>query len=207
MIGLIGKKVGMTQVFDESGALTPVTVISVEPNVVVASKEKEVHGYDAVVLGALEVKESKVSKPVAGQFKGNVAPRRHLMELRDFEKECNVGDSLGVELFDGLRYVDVIGTSKGKGFQGVMKRHNFSGGRATHGSKFHRAGGSTGMAAYPSKVIKGMKMAGHMGGERKTIQNLALVKVDAEKSILLVKGAIPGAKNSMVLVRQAKKKS
>lgn len=207
MVGIIGKKVGMTQVFNEEGVLTPVTVISVEPNVVVASKEKEVHGYDAVVLGALEIKESKVSKPVAGQYKGNVAPRRHLVEIRDFDKECTVGDTIGVELFEGMRYVDIIGTSKGKGFQGVMKRHNFKGGRATHGSKFHRANGSTGMAAYPSKVIKGTKMAGHMGGEKKTIQNLALVKVDAEKNVLLVKGAIPGAKDSMVMIRKAKKKS
>jgi len=207
MVGIIGKKVGMTQVFNEEGVLTPVTVISVEPNVVVASKEKEVHGYDAVVLGALEVKESKVSKPVAGQYKGNVAPRRHLVEIRDFEKECAVGDAVGVELFEGMRYVDIIGTSKGKGFQGVMKRHNFKGGRATHGSKFHREAGSTGMAAYPSKVIKGTKMAGHMGGEKKTIQNLALIKVDAEKNVLLVKGAIPGAKDSMVMIRKAKKKS
>jgi large subunit ribosomal protein L3 len=202
MVGLIGKKVGMTQIFNEAGELTPVTVISVEPNVVVSSKVEEVHGYNAIVLGAIEVKESKVTKVKAGQFKGNVTPRRHLVEVRDFEKECEVGDALGVELFEGLRYVDIIGTSKG-----VMRRHNFKGGRETHGSKFHREGGSTGMAAWPSKVIKGTKMAGHMGGERKTIQNLSLVRVDAEKKILLVKGAVPGAKNSMVLVRKAKKKS
>ncbi|MDC7219835.1 MAG: 50S ribosomal protein L3 [Spirochaetales bacterium] len=206
MVGLIGKKIGMTQVFDADGELTPVTVISVEPNVVVASKTEETDGYEAVVLGSVEKKASRVSKPYAGQFKGDVAPRRHLVEMRDFEKECTVGDSFGVELFEDMRYVDVIGTTKGKGFQGVMKRHNFKGGRKTHGSKFHRANGSTGMAAYPSKVIKGTKMAGRMGGERKTVQNLAVVKVDQEKGVLLIRGAVPGTKDSMVLVRKAKKK-
>jgi large subunit ribosomal protein L3 len=206
MVGLIGKKIGMTQVFDADGTLTPVTVIEVEPNVVVASKTEVVDGYEAVVLGSIEKKASTVSKPYAGQFKGDIAPRRHLVEIRNFDKECKVGDSFGVELFDEMRYVDVIGTSKGKGFQGVMKRHNFGGGRATHGSKFHREAGSTGMAAYPSKVIKGTKMPGRMGGERKTVQNLAVVKIDQEKNVLLVRGAVPGTKDSMVLVRMAKKK-
>lgn len=206
MIGLIGKKIGMTQVFDEDGDLTPVTVIEVEPNVVVASKTEDTDGYTAVVLGSVEKKSKHVSKPYAGQFKGDLAPRRHLVEIRDFDKECQVGDSFGVELFDEMRYVDVIGTTKGKGYQGVMKRHNFKGGRKTHGSKFHRANGSTGMAAYPSKVIKGTKMAGRMGGERKTVQNLVLVKVDQDKNVLLVRGAVPGTKDSMVLVRMAKKK-
>ncbi|MDA3958458.1 50S ribosomal protein L3 [Oceanispirochaeta sp.] len=206
MIGLIGKKAGMTQVFDSEGKLTPVTVIKVEPNVVVANRTVESDGYSAVVLGAVEMKSSHVSKPYAGQFKDDTTPKKHVMELRDFERECNVGDSFGVELLEEFSFVDVIGTSKGKGFQGVMKRHNFSGGRATHGSKFHRVGGSTGMAAYPSKVIKGTKMAGRMGGERKTIQNLEVVKVDAEKKVVLVKGAVPGTKDSVVLVRKAKKK-
>ena len=206
MIGLIGKKAGMTQVFDAEGTLTPVTVIKVEPNVVVANRTVDKDGYDAVVLGSVEMKSSHVSKPYAGQFKEDLSPKKHVMEIRDFEKECNVGDSFGVELIENLVYVDVVGTSKGKGFQGVMKRHNFSGGRATHGSKFHRANGSTGMAAWPSKVIKGTKMAGRMGGEKKTVQNLEVVRVDAEKNIVLVKGAIPGTKDSIVLVRKAKKK-
>lgn len=206
MIGLIGKKAGMTQVFDSEGTLTPVTVIKVEPNVVVANRTVENDGYDAVVLGSVEMKSSHVTKPYAGQFKEDTTPKKHVMELRDFEKECNVGDSFGVELIEGFSYVDVVGTSKGKGFQGVMKRHNFSGGRATHGSKFHRANGSTGMAAWPSKVIKGTKMAGRMGGERKTVQNLEVVRVDAEKNIVLVKGAVPGTKDSVVFVRKAKKK-
>ena len=206
MIGLIGKKAGMTQVFDSEGTLTPVTVIKVEPNVVVANRTVEKDGYNAVVLGSVEMKSSHVTKPYAGQFKEDLTPKKHVMEIRDFEKECNVGDSFGVELIENLIYVDVIGTSKGKGFQGVMKRHNFSGGRATHGSKFHRANGSTGMAAWPSKVIKGTKMAGRMGGEKKTVQNLEIVRVDAEKKIVLVKGAVPGTKDSVVLVRKAKKK-
>lgn len=206
MIGLIGKKAGMTQVFDSEGVLTPVTVIKVEPNVVVANRTLDKDGYDAVVLGSVEMKSSHVTKPYAGQFKEDTTPKKHMMEIRDFEKECNVGDSFGVELIENLVYVDVVGTSKGKGYQGVMKRHNFSGGRATHGSKFHRANGSTGMAAWPSKVIKGTKMAGRMGGEKKTVQNLEVVRVDAEKNIVLVKGAVPGTKNSIVLVRKAKKK-
>ena len=206
MIGLIGKKAGMTQVFDSEGTLTPVTVIKVEPNVVVANRTVEKDGYSAVVLGSVEMKSSHVSKPYAGQFVNDVTPKKHVMELRGFEKECNVGDSFGVELFENFSFVDVIGTSKGKGFQGVMKRHNFSGGRATHGSKFHRANGSTGMAAYPSKVIKGTKMAGRMGGEKKTVQNLEVVRIDAEKNIVLVKGAVPGTKDSVVFVRNAKKK-
>ncbi len=206
MIGLIGKKAGMTQVFDSEGTLTPVTVIKVEPNVVVANRTVENDGYSAVVLGSVDMKSSHVTKPFAGQFQEGTAPKKHVMELRNFEKECKVGDSFGVELMEGLSYVDVVGTSKGKGFQGVMKRHNFGGGRATHGSKFHRANGSTGMAAYPSRVIKGTKMAGRMGGERKTVQNLEVVRIDAEKNVVLVKGAVPGTKDSVVLVRKAKKK-
>jgi len=206
MIGLIGKKVGMTQVFSEAGELTPVTVIEIEPNVVIGHKKEESDGYDAVVLGAVDTKPSRVTKPYAGQFKEGTAPKKQVTEIRDFEKDCTVGDSLGVELFDGFRFVDVIGTSKGKGYQVVIKRHNFGGGRKTHGSKFHRANGSTGMAAYPSKVIKGTKMAGRMGGERCTVQNLELMRVDQEKNILLIKGAVPGRRNSFVVIQKAKKR-
>ena len=206
MIGLIGKKVGMTQIFDEDGTLTPVTVIEIEPNVVIDQREEGTHGYNAVVLGALDKKASRVTKPVAGQFKDGVSPKKHIVEIRDFSKECAVGDSLGLEIFDDFRFVDVVGTSKGKGYQGVMKRYNFGGGRATHGSKFHRAPGSTGMAAWPSRVIKGTKMPGRMGGERSTVQNLRIVKIDQEKNVLLVKGAVPGSRDSIVIVRQAKKR-
>lgn len=206
MIGLIGKKRGMTQIFDDMGELTPVTVIEVEPNVVIAQREESKDGYKAVVLGAVDQRPARVTKPVAGQFKDGLAPKKHIVEIRDFDKECAVGDSFGVELFDEFRFVDVVGTSKGKGFQGVMKRHNFGGGRKTHGSKFHRAPGSTGMAAWPSKVIKGTKMPGRMGGERRTVQNLRIVRVDHDKNVLLVKGAVPGNRDSFVVVRMAKKR-
>ncbi len=205
MIGLIGKKVGMTQVFDDSGSMMPVTVIKIEPNVVVAQRSVEKNGYTATVLGAVEGKPSRYAKPYTGQFKDK-KPRKQVVEMRDFEMECQVGDTLGADVFKDLAYVDVVGTSKGKGYQGVMKRHNFGGGRNTHGSKFHRANGSTGMAATPSRVIKGTKMAGRMGGEKRTVQNLEIVRVDPENQMVLVKGAVPGRKNSFVVVQKAKKK-
>jgi large subunit ribosomal protein L3 len=206
MIGLIGKKVGMTQVFDEAGVLTPVTLIKFEPNIVVAERTSEKDGYDAILLGSVDIKEYKVVKPIAGQFKEGIPPKKVLKEIRDFELDCAVGDSYGVELLKEEHYVDIIGTTKGKGYQGVMKRHGFGGGRKTHGSKFHRTGGSTGMAAWPSKVIKGTKMAGRMGYDRKTVQNLRVVKIDEDKQVMLVKGPVPGRNNSVVLVTNAKKK-
>ena len=207
MLGLIGKKVGMTQVFDEYGELMPVTVIRIEPNLVVDQRTPEKNGYSAVVLGALDVKQSRVSKPRLGQFtKNNLDPKRYVVELRDFDTECAIGDSLGVDLFLDTAFVDVTGTSKGKGFQGVMKRHGHSGGRKTHGSKFHRGAGSTGMAAWPSKVHKGTKMAGRMGGVQRTIENLRIVSIDADKQVLLVGGAVPGTKDGYIVVKAAKKK-
>ena len=206
MIGLIGKKVGMTQVFDEAGVLTPVTLIKFEPNVVVAARTTEKDGYSAVLMGSVEAKENKIAKAVAGQFKEGITPKKVLKEMRDFEVDCSIGDRFGVELLKEERYVDIIGTTKGKGFQGVIKRHGFSGGQKTHGSKFHRAGGSTGMAASPSRVIKGTKMAGRMGFIRETTQNLRVVKIDEEKQVMLVNGAVPGRNDSVVLVTNAKKK-
>jgi large subunit ribosomal protein L3 len=207
MLGLIGKKVGMTQVFDDYGELLPVTVIHVEPNVVVGQRTEEANGYSAIILGAYEVKESRLSKPVLGQFrKQGLDPKRYVVEMRDFDRECEIGDSLGVELFENSAFVDVVGTSKGKGFQGVMKRHGFGGGRKTHGSKFHRTNGSTGMAAWPARVIKGTKMPGRMGGERSTSQNLRVVSVDPERQMLLVNGSVPGTKDGYVIVQTAKKK-
>ena len=205
MKGLIAKKVGMTQVFDESGNLTPVTVIRVEPNVVVATRTKENCGYDAVVLGLDDVKASKVSKAYAGQFPENINPKRTLKEFRNFEKEVKVGDQVGLELFEKTRFLDVTATSKGKGFQGVMKRWGFHGGRATHGSKFHRHAGSNGAASDPSKVFKGKKMPGHMGSKRITIQNLEIVRVDAENNLILVKGSVPGPKKSLVTIKESVK--
>jgi len=206
MIGLIGKKVGMSQVFGEDGRLTPVTVIEVEPNIVVGKRTQEKDGYSAVVLGAFDQKESRVAKPVLGQYPEGVSPKRCVREFRDFAPDCIVGESVSLAVLENVGFVDVVGVSKGKGFQGVMKRHNFGGGRATHGSKFHRENGSTGMAAWPSRVIKGTKMAGRMGGERSTSQSLRVVRVDAEKGMLLVKGAVPGTRNSYVFISNAKKK-
>ena len=206
MIGLIGKKVGMTQVFDENGILTPVTVIRVEPNTVVAERTKEKSGYSAVVLGAEDVRENRVSRPYRGQFKGEITPKRFLVEIADFDHEYALGGLLDLNVFDGCRHVDVRGKSKGKGFQGVMKRYGFGGGRATHGSKFHRTAGSTGNATYPGHLFKGIKMAGRMGGEKVTVQNLEFVRIDKEKQVLLVKGAVPGANNGMVLVTYSRKK-
>lgn len=206
MIGLIGKKVGMTRVFDEKGVVTPVTVIQVEPNLVLRERTPESDGYNAKVLAAGKVKEGSVTKPYRGQF-GEFAPRSHMVEFRDFDGECATGDELDVSLFSDALFVDVTGVSKGKGFQGVMKRHNFGGGRATHGSKFKREAGATGMAATPSRVHKGTKMAGRMGHDRRTVHNLRVMKVDTEKQVILVKGSVPGPRNSTILVTDAKKKN
>ncbi len=206
MKGLIAKKVGMTQVFDEDGNLIPVTVIHVEPNTVVALKNKENCGYDAVVLGLEDLKESKVSKPYAGQFTNGVTPKRHLKEFRDFEKEVAVGDGVGIELFEGVRFLDVTATSKGKGFQGVMKRWGFHGGRATHGSKFHREPGGTGMNTTPGHCFKNVKMPGRMGCEKVTVQNLRVVKIDPELNVVMVRGAVPGNKDCTLIVKSSVKK-
>ena len=206
MVGLIGKKVGMTQVFDEEGALVPVTVLKVEPNLVVQRRTDEKDGYTAVVLGAHAKKASRVLKPELGQYPEDADARKDLFEFRDFDGDVNVGDELTLDLLKDVGYVDVTGTSKGKGYQGVMKRHGFGGGRKTHGSKFHRGNGSTGMAAWPSKVIKGTKMAGRMGGERSTVLNLRVVEVNTDEQILLVRGAVPGRNDSTVRIRPAVKK-
>lgn len=206
MKGLIAKKVGMTQVFDESGNLTPVTVIRVDPNTVVATKTKENCGYDAVVLGVDELKNNKVNKAYSGSFPENVSPKRHLKEFRDFEKEVKVGDLIGLELFDGSRFLDVTATSKGKGFQGVMKRWGFHGGSASHGSKFHREAGGTGQSTTPGHCFKNVKMPGHMGFRRITVQNLKIVKIDPELNVILVRGAVPGNKDCTLIVKSAVKK-
>ena len=206
MKGLIAKKVGMTQVFDEDGNLTPVTVIRVEPNKVVALKDKETFGYDAVVLGVDEKKKSTVTKPYAGQFPENVAPVQHLKEFRDFDGEVKVGDEVGVELFESTRYLDVTATSKGKGFQGVMKRWGFHGGRSTHGSKFHREPGGTGQCTSPGRCFKNIKLPGRMGRERVTVQNLRIVKIDPELKVVMVRGSVPGNKDCALIIKSAVKK-
>lgn len=205
MKGLIAKKVGMTQIFDESGRLVPVTVIRVEPNVVVAAKTKEKNGYDAVVLGAGEMKPSRVTKPYKGQFH-DITPRKVLKEFRGFDAEVKVGDELTVDLLDGVRFVDVTATSKGKGFQGVMKRWGMHGGRATHGSKFHREQGGTGQCTTPGHCFKGVRMPGHMGNKRVTVQSLQVMKTDKDLGVVLVRGAVPGTKDCTLIVKSAVKK-
>jgi large subunit ribosomal protein L3 len=207
MIGVIGKKLGMTQVFDETGKLIPVTVVQVVPNVVVGLKKADADGYDAIVVGAYAKKKTRVTKPYAGQFPEGIEPTRILSEMRDFEKEVAVGEILDAKILEGVRYVDVTATSKGKGFQGVVKRWGFGGGRATHGSKFHREPGSTGQSTYPHKTFKNVKLPGRMGREKVTVMNLRVVRVDLEKGVVLVRGALPGPRNCDLLVRKAIKKN
>jgi len=207
MIGVIGKKIGMTQVFDEIGQIVPVTVVQVAPNLVVGKKTAEKDGYDAILVGVYEKKKTRVTKPYAGQFPEGVAPTRILREFRDFEGEVEIGQSIDASILNGVRYVDVIARSKGKGFQGVVKRWGFDGGRGSHGSKFHREPGSTGQSTFPHHSFKNIKMPGHMGNERITMQNLRVVRVDPEKGVVLIRGAVPGPRNCDVLIRKSIKKS
>ena len=203
MIGVIAEKIGMTQIFDDKGVLTPVTVIKIDENLVVEQRTPEKNGYSSVVLGYGEVKKQRMTKPELGQFGEGVEPKKHLKELRDFEVECKAGDKIGIEIFQVADTVDITGMSKGKGFQGVMKRHNFGGGRATHGSKFHREAGGTGQNTFPARTFKNKKMAGRMGCDKVTIQNLKVVKIDVENKVLLVAGAVPGVNKSIVMVRKS----
>jgi large subunit ribosomal protein L3 len=206
MLGLLAKKVGMTQVFDDVGRLVPVTVLRIDPNIVVDQKNEVRNGYAAVVLGIDDAKSGRVTKPYKGQFPEQINPKKHIKEFRDFDKEVVVGDSLGAEIFEGCRYVDVTGISKGKGFQGVMKRWGFSGGHHSHGSKFHREPGSTGQSTYPARTFKNMKLPGRMGREQVTVLSLKVVKVDTEKQLLVIRGAVPGVPKGLVVVRAAIKK-
>jgi large subunit ribosomal protein L3 len=206
--GLLGTKLGMTQVWDENNRVVPVTVVQADSNVVTQLLNADRDGYTAVQIGYGQIDPRKVTKPLAGHFeKAGVTPRRHLVELRTADAESyELGQELSVELFEAGQKVDVVGTTKGKGFAGVMKRHGFSGVGASHGAhKNHRKPGSIGGASTPSRVFKGLRMAGRMGNERHTTQNLTVHAVDAEKSLLLIKGAVPGARGSVVLVRTAVK--
>ncbi len=202
--GLLGKKLGMTQVFDES-RLTPVTVIEAGPCRVVTVKTKERDGYEAVQLSYGEVKERKLSKAELGHLKKQQAPATRV--LREFEKvgEATVGESVTVGMFKKGDWVDVVGVSKGKGFQGVVRRHNYAGGPESHGSMFHRHPGSMGASSYPSRVWKGKTLPGHMGDERVTVQRLKVVDARPEENLLFVRGAIPGATNGLIVVRKSKK--
>ena len=203
--GIIGKKVGMTQVYAEDGRAIPATVIEAGPCVVVQRKSGTKDGYSAVQLGLVEARKVKrVPKPMKGHFeKAGLPPCRVLREFKvDGGSEIKVGDKVSVELFAPGDEISVTGISKGKGFQGVVKRHHFRGGAATHGSMFHRAPGSIGASAFPSRVIKGMRAAGHMGSERVTVRNVKVVRVDAGNNILVVRGSIPGAGGSYVVIRK-----
>lgn len=202
---IYGTKIGMTQLFDEDGQVTPVTVIKADPNKVCQVKTAATDGYEAVQLGFGTIKEKKVNKPMQGHFaKAGVAPMRYLREVRvEDASEHAVGDTLTVEAFNDVDKVDVTGVSKGKGFAGVIKRYGFAGGPGGHGHHFHRAPGSVGMCAYPARVLKGLRLPGHMGCDRVTVRNLKLVRVDEENNLLLVKGAVPGGKGALVQIRMA----
>ncbi len=204
MPGLLGKKIGMTSVFSADGKNVPCTVIEVGPCVVTQLKSVENDGYAAVQLGFEDIKEKHVTKPLDGHLKkAGVAAKRHLAEFKDFEG-VNLGDTISVDLFNYATFVDIIGISKGKGFQGVVKRHGFAGvGQATHGQHNRaRKPGSIGACSYPAKVFKGMRMGGQMGDDRVTIQNLRVLKVIPEHNLLLIKGSIPGAKGSIVKIEK-----
>jgi large subunit ribosomal protein L3 len=206
--GLIGKKIGMTQVFSSDGKVVPVTVLQVGPCLVTQIKTKDKDGYASVQLGFVEPLSTKhTRKPLLGHFKkANVPPLRKMREfaVTDENAELQMGQRFKVDLFAEKEKVDVIGTSKGKGFAGVIKRHHFRGGAATHGSMFHRAPGSIGGSSFPSRVFPGMRAAGRMGGDTVTLRNLTVVEIDAENNLMLVEGAVPGATGSYIVVRKAK---
>ena len=204
--GIIGKKVGMTQVFDPDGTVHPATVIKAGPCVVVQAKTKETDGYESVQLGFVEETPAKANKPTAGVFKkANVPPTRvrREVQLAPGAEPVKAGDSVKVSIFTNGDRVDVIGTGRGKGYQGVVRRHHFAGGAATHGSMFHRAPGSIGASSFPSRVVKGMRAAGRMGGGRVTIRNLKVLQVDADNDLLVVEGGVPGAPSGYLIVRKA----
>ncbi len=205
MSGLIGRKIGMTSIFDDNGKNIPCTVIEAGPCVVTQVRTEEVDGYEALQLGFDDKKDKRTTKAAAGHFKKAGTPaKRKVVEFQGFEGEHKLGDTLTVEQFAEGEFVDVSGTSKGKGFQGVVKRHGFGGvGQATHGQHNRlRAPGSIGAASYPARVFKGMRMAGRMGGEKVTVQNLRILKVVPEKNLLVVKGAVPGHKNAYVIIQK-----
>ena len=205
MPGLIGKKIGMTSVFSADGRNVPCTVIEVGPCVVTQVKTVETDGYNALQLGFGEQKDKHLTKPEIGHFKkAGVDPQRHLAEFKGFDENYKLGDTITVDLFNEADFVDVIGTSKGKGFQGVVKRHGFGGvGQQTHGQHNRlRAPGSIGACSYPAKVFKGTRMAGHMGCDRVTVQNLQVVKIIPEYNLMVIKGSVPGSKGSIVMVEK-----
>ena len=204
MKGILGRKIGMTQVFAKNGKLTPVTVIEVEPNVVSQIKTVETDGYNAIQLATVDKKEKRANKPETGHLKkANATPKRFLKEIRGVDvSNYTLGSELKADIFTEGEMVDVTGTSKGKGFQGVIKRHNQSRGPMGHGSQYHRGVGSMG-TLLPMRVIPGKKLPGHMGNEQVTVQNLEVISIDLENNVILIKGNVPGPKNSMVLIKSA----
>ena len=204
--GLIGKKVGMTQLFAADGTVSPATVLKAGPCVVAQVKKVDRDGYEAVQLGLVEAKPTKENKPSQGHFKKAGVPAtriRREMKVKAGGDPVQAGDQVNVSMFADGERVDVIGTSRGKGFQGVVKRHHFAGGRMSHGSMFHRAPGSIGASSYPSRVVKGMRMGGHMGDKRITVRNLKVIRVDTENNLLLIEGSVPGGPNAVVVIRKA----
>ena len=208
MKGILGKKIGMTQIFTEEGIVVPVTVVEEGPNVVTQVKTVEKDGYNAIQVGFEDAKEKSLNKPQKGHLAAANTLKKHLKEFRvDSVEEYTVGQEIKADLFAAGELIDVTGISKGKGFQGPIKRHGQSRGPETHGSRYHRRPGSMGACSYPGRVFKNKKLAGHMGSVKVTVQNLEVVRVDADKNFILVKGAIPGAKGSVVTIKEAVKAS
>ena len=208
MKGILGKKIGMTQIFTEEGIVVPVTVVEAGPNVVTQVKTVEKDGYNAIQVGFEDAKEKSLNKPQKGHLAAANVLKKHLKEFRvDAVEEFTVGQEIKADLFAAGELIDVTGISKGKGFQGPIKRHGQSRGPETHGSRYHRRPGSMGACSYPGRVFKNKKLAGHMGSVKVTVQNLEVVRVDADKNFILVKGAIPGAKGSVVTIKEAVKAS
>jgi len=208
MSGILGKKIGMTQIFQDDGRIVPVTVVQAGPCFVVQRKTTDTDGYDAIQVGLVEDRPArKVTQPMAGHFKkADVTPMRRLVEFRvDAEDEVKAGDKIAADRFEVDDYVDVTATGKGKGFQGVIKRHGFGGGRATHGSMFHRAPGSVGQASYPARVFPGIRLPGQMGAKRVTAKNLQVVKIDAEQNLIYLRGSVPGPRHSFLSISPAKR--
>ena len=208
MKNIIGRKIGMTQIFQENGTVIPVTVVEAGPMVVVQKKTAELDGYNAIQVGFGDIKEKRMNKPMKGHFdKGNVQYKKYLKEFKvDNPDEFEIGQEIYADVFEGGDFVDVTGISKGKGTQGVVKRHGFGRGRETHGSKFHRMPGGLSASATPGRVFKGHRMMGRMGNEKVTVQNLEIVRVDKDKNLILIKGAIPGPKKGIVTIKQTVKK-
>ncbi|MBI2929753.1 MAG: 50S ribosomal protein L3 [Verrucomicrobia bacterium] len=208
-LGLIGKKIGQTRVYDAKGNVVPVTVVRAGPNRVIQRKTVEIDGYNAVQLGFDDQKESRVTLPLNGHFKKhNTTPVKQVREFRDFTLDVKPGDVVGVDVFAPGDFIDAIGVTKGRGFEGVVKRHHFRGGDATHGAKgWHRRSGAIGCRLFPGTVNRGMKMPGHMGQVRRTVQNLEVIQVRPDDHVLLIKGAVPGAKGDYLIVRESKKRS